>query len=1250
MIIEDAWKILGIDPTKDENEIKTAYRTCVVKVNPEDDPEGFKQLREAYDMAMASLNEAGEDEDNNESAEENKDEIDIHIDKADEIYKDIYSRIDENVWREWLKAPVVNELDTADKLREKFLAYCMGHFEFPHNIWKLFDSVFNYKAERDSLVEMFPSDYLDFIIYQTENEGFMDYDRITDRASVKEKLSELGVDYEIESKPGIYEPEVFDVPIDLYIKEISFMHGHIDRVLKPRYSDYMTSDEKIESAEEREKMESEALDHIKCVLNYLDTFDIFNPIELAAKLRVLFFEDRFEEAVKLARLIIDNKILDSVDVYTYATAMFVLLETENIQGTLNEETLESCDQLADKLLEIIDTSIMSLEVKGQVRYFRKDYEKSSEYVIKALDINSRNSEAIMLLRRSSDDSVGYYLKAIEDNTASEKDKMELAWSYFRNEKTDETLAVLDTIKPDDEIFYGYNNLYGRCYYNKNQFEDSYPFLVKWVEMIEAMEAKKLAGEKLSDKDEERLTRMGFCYYMRASCAEKLDKMDEAVTYYKKSIERTKETYNDINELMYYMECFGELLHKNGDYPGAMEIWNDMIGRIEHCIPAYVHRQKTAFEMKDAQLVIDDYYNITRDVPQYPDAYELAARVFEIYNHGDDVEAVYKRAEEAGVVTDKLRVIRARMTSRNVGDKEALELYKEIETNIENNETNLKDPEDVVSLYADIANIYMNSKDGNGKHDKLNEAEEYIKKGRAVDENNKRLYWLMTDIKEWKNEGAETVYDKMLELFPDDANVDYEYAEYYRRARDVEKAMQYYESCLKKNSHHRSANNKLMNIYQTRYLHKENRDDYDKAVSYANAQLENDDDDYYYVERALLHLDGYEFDKTFEDASRAVEKNPNNVYAHNARGLALMRKSKFESALECFDKAIEVMEKGETSNPYINAAKCCEALMDYERAIHYLETCKREHDYNTNVINALARNNVKLRRYEIAVEYYNENEKYYTKKRKETNNLWYDLDILKMKYRRAEAALLSGNMAALERINVEDINVFLRENGYLAVETYLNPKGKERIRIAKLFKELADFYLFTKREFKKAVHFYEQCCKYWCPEDSQSKKGLLGMFGSNKNVPRPEETEDDMEELDLMAAMYMNFAFASFLNSDISRSEEFSKRSNECIIKGYGSEERYLTMGNQKPYRMRLVALNAYFQGDKEKTFRLLDGLTDCLRCNYCIHGICYEKELFLARVYEMEGERELAREYYTKAFANSMDDAEAYKAIKDLEK
>ena len=89
----------------------------------------------------------------------------------------------------------------------------------------------------------------------------------------------------------------------------------------------------------------------------------------------------------------------------------------------------------------------------------------------------------------------------------------------------------------------------------------------------------------------------------------------------------------------------------------------------------------------------------------------------------------------------------------------------------------------------------------------------------------------------------------------------------------------------------------------------------------------------------------------------------------------------------------------------------------------------------------------LRRYEITDEYYKENERFYIKKRKETNNTWYDLRILKTKYRRAESWLISGNYSAVERIISEEINVFLRENGYLAVETYLKPKGNDRKRIA-----------------------------------------------------------------------------------------------------------------------------------------------------------------------------------------------------------
>ena len=43
------WEILGIKPTKDRNAIKEAYMEKLNIYHPEDDPEGFQRLREAYD-------------------------------------------------------------------------------------------------------------------------------------------------------------------------------------------------------------------------------------------------------------------------------------------------------------------------------------------------------------------------------------------------------------------------------------------------------------------------------------------------------------------------------------------------------------------------------------------------------------------------------------------------------------------------------------------------------------------------------------------------------------------------------------------------------------------------------------------------------------------------------------------------------------------------------------------------------------------------------------------------------------------------------------------------------------------------------------------------------------------------------------------------------------------------------------------------------------------------------------------------
>ena len=47
-----AFQILGLSETREEGIIRQGYLTLLKDTNPEDDPEGFKRLREAYEEAL----------------------------------------------------------------------------------------------------------------------------------------------------------------------------------------------------------------------------------------------------------------------------------------------------------------------------------------------------------------------------------------------------------------------------------------------------------------------------------------------------------------------------------------------------------------------------------------------------------------------------------------------------------------------------------------------------------------------------------------------------------------------------------------------------------------------------------------------------------------------------------------------------------------------------------------------------------------------------------------------------------------------------------------------------------------------------------------------------------------------------------------------------------------------------------------------------------------------------------------------
>ena len=54
------WEILGIEPTRDQGAVRRAYAAAAARYNPEEHPEEFLAVRQAYEQALAFARSAEE--------------------------------------------------------------------------------------------------------------------------------------------------------------------------------------------------------------------------------------------------------------------------------------------------------------------------------------------------------------------------------------------------------------------------------------------------------------------------------------------------------------------------------------------------------------------------------------------------------------------------------------------------------------------------------------------------------------------------------------------------------------------------------------------------------------------------------------------------------------------------------------------------------------------------------------------------------------------------------------------------------------------------------------------------------------------------------------------------------------------------------------------------------------------------------------------------------------------------------------
>ena len=150
------WKILKIEPTADRGIIRTAYRELLSVTNPEDKPEEFKALREAYEQALAYADEHASDT--------VKSPIEQWQDDLAQLYNNFGRRNELTEWQKLLNRDVCLSVDSRMECEDILIRFLMENYFLAHEIWAYFDNQFSWLERQDELKQTYPADFIDYVV------------------------------------------------------------------------------------------------------------------------------------------------------------------------------------------------------------------------------------------------------------------------------------------------------------------------------------------------------------------------------------------------------------------------------------------------------------------------------------------------------------------------------------------------------------------------------------------------------------------------------------------------------------------------------------------------------------------------------------------------------------------------------------------------------------------------------------------------------------------------------------------------------------------------------------------------------------------------------------------------------------------------------------------------------------------------------------------------------------------------------
>ncbi|CUH93366.1 J domain-containing protein [Herbinix luporum] len=848
------WEVLGIEETKDEEKIIQAYRDKLIAVNPEDDAKGFMQLRAAYEEALRFVNEPEQEE-----IRQEKNDVDLWIDKIAGIYSSLDSRRDEKAWEELFRDDICIGLDTSIEAREKLLVFLMDHYYLPHRIWKLMDREFDIVADKEDLYEIFPRNFIDYVVNQITVEGFLDF-------------------------------TLFD------------------------YKEGEEADEYIRTYFQlKSSLDENKLDDCQKIIDDLKKYQTHHPYEDVEKIRYYLLTDRLEEVENLAKTLVNRYQDDG-----YILSVYGKLKSK-------QELYDEASNWYQRVLELYPDYYWAKIGLVECLYKKKKYTEAKDLALKLLNQYYHDETISSYLIEINEILIQRYqekLKQKQDN----KIKLELAWCYFQNEKLDDCINLLEELPDTARREYDFINLYGRAYLALGKYDLALDKLKVWLQAI--LDTKKDDSEEAK----KRYGRLGYAYYSIGLCYTNLQAYDEAVFYYQKSIEVEER----IHEKLVAMERLAYTYLKAKNYKECIKTCENIIEISRDYYPAYLLRQEAFYDLHNDQEVINDYYRAVEIYPGYIRPYLYAIKVYIRHNQYEDAKAVAEAARKAGLESNEFKLLCVKLIRlRDNTEEEREEAIQEcikLKESLKEDDNDIEDPS---LIDFELALLYAQS----------NQYGQALALIDSIIEKKPDEYFyvlikagLLKDIGKYKS--AIDLFNSLLEKNPENLRIYYELGFCYYENNNREKALEVFHKILEINPEYANVNDKIADIYHTMLNETKKLEYYKKALPYADKQVEIAGSDNYYVNRGLLHMDAYEFDKALSDFYRALEINPDDWIAYNNAGCTHMFMRNMDKAIEILKEAVAKTSIEDNRLPYGNLAKCYYIIKEYDKALKYYEELHR----------------------------------------------------------------------------------------------------------------------------------------------------------------------------------------------------------------------------------------------------------------------------------------------------------------------